>query len=71
MSDDAALRWLLENDPDAAGLTAEEYRRRTGIESIAAESADTKRHLPLALAEAQHHCRACDCRSDARGRTVA
>lgn len=71
MRDDPALQWLMENDPEAAGRSAEEYRRATGIESIAAERADIRRHLAEGLADEFFHCHDCADKARASRKTVA
>ncbi len=60
MRDDPAFVWLKENDPSALGLSAEEYRRRCGIETMSAEVSDTRRHRPLYEADRLvGHCPDC------------
>lgn len=71
MTDDQTLHWLLENDPEAQGVSAEEYRRRTGIQSLAAETADVRRHLPATLLDhSNYHCAACARRAEVSRHTV-
>ena len=71
MSDDPTHDWLLDNDPEAAGISAEEYRRRTGIQSLAAETAEIHRHLPAALADVNSHCPACAQRTQVASRAIS
>lgn len=67
---DEAFEWLQAHDPIARGVSAEEYRRRTGIQSLAAEHAETCRHAAESLADFDGHCPACHHRADAERHTV-